>query len=96
MVYVGIDIASEKHACCILDENSKHPLAEFEFENSASGFAILLREISRHALPGETKIGLEATGIYGTNLSEFLRRNGFEITTFNPFSRYHSQKNQNR
>lgn len=84
MVYVGIDIASEKHACCILDENSKHPLAEFEFENSASGFAILLREISRHALPGETKIGLEATGIYGTNLSEFLRRNGFEITTFNP------------
>ena len=80
MIYVGIDIAAAKHACCILSEEKK-VIKQFTFANSASGYEKL-----RSALlsPAETKIGLESTGVYGNNLVEFLRRNGYTTHIFNP------------
>ena len=80
MIYVGIDIAAAKHACCILSEDKK-VIKQFTFANSASGYEKL-----RSALlsPAETKIGLESTGVYGNNLVEFLRRNGYTTHIFNP------------
>lgn len=82
MFYVGIDVASEKHDCCILNEK-KNSVQSFSFPNSSGGFASLLASLEK--LPaGEIKIGLEATGIYSENLSVFLRRKGFNVTTINP------------
>lgn len=83
MIYVGIDIASEKHDCCILGEHNNN-LESFSFSNNKAGFASLLNACKKYAKPEQTKIGLESTGIYGDNLCEFLRRNGYEIRTFNP------------
>lgn len=83
MIYVGIDVASEKHDCCILSEQNKK-LESFSFPNTKAGFALLLRVCKKYADQGQTKIGLESTGIYGDNLCAFLRRNGYEIRTFNP------------
>ena len=83
MIYVGIDIASEKHDCCILGEHSKK-LESFSFPNTRDGFLFLLDACKKYAEPEQTKIGLESTGIYGDNLRDFLRRNGYEIRTFNP------------
>lgn len=83
MLYVGIDIASEKHECCILDE-SRGKLESFSFPNNKAGFEMLYNKCRQYALPEETKIGLESTGIYGDNLTAFLRRNGYETCTFNP------------
>lgn len=80
MIYVGIDIAAEKHDCCILSE-SMSVLRQFSIANSAEGFAALLAALPA---PNETKIGLESTGNYGKVLSDFLRRNGYEICTLNP------------
>jgi len=34
MIYVGIDIASQKHDCAILDRNGKELCGVFEFENN--------------------------------------------------------------
>ena len=83
MIYVGIDIASEKHDCCILGEHNKK-LESFSFSNTRNGFISLLAACKKYAEPEQTKIGLESTGIYGDNLRDFLRRNGYEIRTFNP------------
>ena len=82
MFYVGIDVASEKHDCCILNEKKKI-IQSFSFLNSPVGFQSLLSALSG-IQPDEIKIGLEATGIYSENLSVFLRRKGFNVTTINP------------
>jgi transposase len=86
-LYYGIDVASEKHNCCIIDEK-EHVLHEFSFSNDQTGFSKLLHFLDHPGIPNGVKrhIGLEATGVYGENLTEFLRRNGFEVTTFNPLS----------
>ena len=86
-LYCGIDVASEKHNCCIIDEK-EHVLSEFSFSNNQAGFDLLLQFLNHPSIPKGIKkhIGLEATGVYGENLTEFLRRNGFEVTTFNPLS----------
>lgn len=82
MYYIGLDIASEKHDCCILNERKK-TVQSFSFLNSSDGFGSLLAALAE--LPSdEIKIGLEATGIYSENLSVFLRRKGFNVTTINP------------
>ena len=86
-LYYGIDVASEKHNCCIIDEK-EHTLYEFSFTNNQVGFSQLLHFLNHPSIPDGVKrhIGLEATGVYGENLTMFLRRNGFEVTTFNPLS----------
>ena len=83
MIYVGIDVASEKHDCCILNPKGK-PIHYFTFANSEQGFSLLQQELLHHASPEQIRVGLEATGIYGTNLQSFLRRMGVEATTLNP------------
>ena len=83
MIYLGIDVASEKHDCCILDQK-KRILSSFTFANSAEGFSLFLKTVTQFASPENMRVGLEATGIYGTNLCEFLRRNGIQVTTLNP------------
>lgn len=84
-VFVGIDIAKDKHNCCIMDE-TQSILQEFVFSNSREGFDRLLSNLMALSTPENSYIGLEATGVYGENLCAFLRRNGFELTTFNPLS----------
>lgn len=81
MTYVGIDVSSEKHDCCIMKEDGTYEV--FTFKNSENGFMDLLDRLP----PSEdTIIGLEATGIYGKNLVDFLRRKGFKTVTFNPLN----------
>ena len=82
-IYVGIDVASEKHDCCIMAAD-RSVLKQFSFKNDAEGFGYLLSSMSEYAVVEETYIGLESTGVYGNNLVEFLRRKGYETSTFNP------------
>ena len=51
MFYVGLDVASEKHDCCILNEK-KRILQSFSISNSSVGFDSLrvLTGSQRHAL----------------------------------------------
>lgn len=83
MFFVGIDVSSAKHDCCILD-GSRKMIRSFMVPNSRVGFSALSATLTELAAPENIKIGLEATGIYGDNLARFLRRKGFNVCTINP------------
>ena len=87
MLYIGIDVASQKHDCCIIDSSGEVLNENFTFANNREGFNFLMNTITSF-LPDKTvsnvRIGLESTGHYSTNLVNFLKGKGFEITIFNP------------
>jgi transposase len=89
MIYAGIDVAKEKHDCCILGSDGEVLKNSFTFANNRKGFSELLTAI-RAAGEGkslqEVRVGLESTGHYSTNLVAFLRGTGVEPVVLNPLS----------
>lgn len=85
MIYVGIDVAKEKHDCFIADSNGTIIEDVFTFENSRKGFMLLLSKIP-DAGSENIRIGLESTGHYSNNLVSFLSESSFSLTLFNPLS----------
>ena len=89
MIYVGIDVAKEKHDCCILGSNGEILKDSFTFTNSKKGFEELMAAILMAAPKRkleEVRVGLESTGHYSTNLVAFIRGNGIQPVIFNPLS----------
>ena len=88
MIYVGIDVAKNKHDCCILGMDGECLCRPFSFDNDSAGFGRLMDailECSKHSVsPDGVRAGFEATGHYSENLAAFLRSNGFEPVVFNP------------
>jgi len=85
MIYVGIDIAKDKHDCCILDANGKMISKVFTISNNKEGFDILYQKISAISSDfSQIKIGLEATGHYSYNLLGFLLDKGCPTFVINP------------
>ena len=84
MYFIGIDISKYKHDCYICDSNGEVIRDSFSFDNSREGFDLLLSELKHLDCSQKIKIGLEATGHYGTNLKIFLNDNGFDFCEFNP------------
>jgi transposase len=70
MIRVGIDVAKDKHDCCILNEEGEK-LASFEFANERAGFETLLSAISSFDAPENARIGLESTGHYSINIQNY-------------------------
>ena len=95
MFYVGIDIAKSFHVVSVIDdEETKVINKPFRIENNAKGFEKLLAILDSITLDkSDFTIGLEATGIYGENLQEFLKSKGYSVKLLNPFqtSRYREQ-----
>ena len=95
MYYVGIDIAKSFHVVTIIDENevkvTKKPIRVTNCIDGFSKFITKLETISSNT--NDFIIGLEATGIYGENLWEFLNSHGFNVKLLNPFqtTRYREQ-----
>jgi transposase len=83
MVFVGIDVAKDKHDLYAVDSDGVVLCDNFTFANSAAGFASLLERIS---VWGKIKVGIEATGHYSSNLLSFLKAHDFEVVVFNPLS----------
>ena len=87
MIYVGIDVAKDKHDCCILGGNGQTVQEVFTFRNNHEGFEQLISAIQRSSEAegsGQIKAGLESTGHYSGNLETFLRDTGVELVVFNP------------
>ncbi len=93
MLYIGIDVASEKHDCCIIDGDGTVLNENFIFANNREGFDFFYNTVVSFlpdkklldvSLSQGIRIGLESTGHYSLNLTNFLKAKGFEITTFNP------------
>ena len=84
MYFVGIDISKYKHDCFIINDSSQVIRDSFSFDNSQEGFNTLLDVLKSLDCSQKIKIGLEATGHYGTNLKLFLNDNGYSFMEFNP------------
>ena len=86
MIFVGIDVASRKHDCCILGSDGG-VLTSFQFTNDRSGFERFIAAVVEHCGKGgltDTKIGLESTGHYSTNLTNYLLAKRLSVKIFNP------------
>jgi len=97
MLFVGIDVAKNKHDCCILDSDGVVHFDNFQILNSAQGFSTLFTNICGCVPQIEShnvQIGLESTGIYGSNLENFLFSKGFSVVIFNPLSTNLYRKSQ--
>ena len=86
MIFVGIDVASDKHDCCILSPDGGI-LSAFTFSNDRRGFDGFLTTVTgycnNHDLT-DVKVGLESTGHYNTNLTNFLLAKHLSVKIFNP------------
>jgi len=95
MYYVGIDIAKSFHVVSVIDdEETKVINKPFRINNDNKGFDKLLDIFSSVShVKQQFLIGIEATGIYGENLQEFLKSKGYIVKLLNPFqtSRYREQ-----
>ena len=86
MIFVGIDVAKDKHDCFIISSEGEVLADVFTISNSKEGFEHLLQTINTCTGIGGSKIkvGLEATGHYSYNLLGFLLDNGLTTYVINP------------
>ena len=95
MYYGGIDIAKNFHVVTIIDDSEKKvttkPIRVTNCIDGFSKFIAKLETISSNT--SDFIIGLEATGIYGENLWEFLNSKRYDVKLLNPFqtTRYREQ-----
>ena len=92
--YVGLDLAKYKHDCFVMDENGEVIRDSFSFSNDVIGFNTLLNALNTLDPRQEKRIGLEATGHYGSNLKIFLERNGYSFMEFNSLLVYRHFKSE--
>lgn len=89
MIFVGIDVAKSKHDCCIIDSDGSIVSDSLRITNSKEGFEKLYSAILS-ALGSKdlsyVKIGLESTGHYSTNITNYLYSKGFQVHILNPLA----------
>lgn len=95
MIYVGIDIAKDKHDCYIVSSDGVIISDNLRITNTLEGFNTLYSILSANCqVVGNVRIGLESTGHYGINLENFLRTKGYQVTIFNPLAVASFRKSQ--
>ena len=82
MIYVGIDVAKDKHDCFIINSEGEVLADVFTIANSKDGFDKLLLEIKTCAdsCDAKIKVGLEATGYYSYNLPPSFLIMSYQLT----------------
>ena len=85
MIYVGIDVAKDKHDCFITNSDGEVLFKAFTIQNNHDGFDDLFQKILTVTddLP-KVKVGLEATGHYSYNILGFLLDKGLTTFVINP------------
>src|SRR5574344_3032625 len=95
MYYVGIDIAKSFHVVTIIDDSEKKVTTKpIRVTNCIDGFSKFITKLETiSSNKDDFIIGLEATGIYGENLLEFLKSKSYNVKLLNPFQtkRYREQ-----
>ena len=85
MIYVGIDIAKDKHDCFITNSDGEVLFKAFTISNNLDGFNELYQKIeSVMEDVTKVKVGLEATGHYSYNLLGYLIDKGLAAYVINP------------
>lgn len=89
MLFVGIDVAKSKHDCCIIDSDGVLYTDSLRINNDKEGFDKLYNTILSILDSSEinkVKIGLESTGHYSNNITNYLHSKGFQISILNPLA----------
>ena len=85
MIYIGIDVAKDKHDCFITNSDSELLVKAFSIANNLDGFNDLYQKIeSVMDDVTKVKVGLEATGHYSYNLLGSLIDKGLPTYVINP------------
>lgn len=85
MIYVGIDVAKDKHDCSILDEDGSELYPVFTIDNNREGYDELFRIIAdTEQDASKVKVGLESTGHYSYNILRALTDKEFITYVINP------------
>ena len=85
MIYVGIDVAKDKHDCFITNSDGEVLFQVFTIQNNRKGFDDLFSRIqSTSSDVSNIKVGLEATGHYSYNLLGYLIDKGLPTFVINP------------
>lgn len=85
MIYVGIDVAKDKHDCFITNSDGEVLFNAFTIPNNREGFDTLFHKIGSISDDlSKVKVGLEATGHYSYNLLGFLLDKGLTTFVINP------------
>ena len=85
MIYVGIDVAKDKHDCFITNSDGEILFQVFTIQNNRDGFDHLFSNLQSTASDLDNiKVGLEATGHYSYNLLGFLLDKGLTTYVINP------------
>ena len=85
MIYVGIDVAKDKHDCFITNSDGSVLFKPFTIPNNREGFETLFQRIESVTEDlSKVKVGLEATGHYSYNLLGFLLEKGLTTFVINP------------
>ena len=85
MIYVGIDVAKDKHDCFITNSDGEVLFQVFTIQNNRKGFDDLFSRIqSTSSDVSNIKVGLEATGHYSYNLLGYLIDKGLPTYVINP------------
>ncbi len=85
MIYVGIDVAKDKHDCFITNSDGEILFKAFTIPNNREGFETLSHRIESVSDDlSKVKVGLEATGHYSYNLLGFLLDKGLPTYVINP------------
>ena len=83
MLSVGIDVSKEKSTVCAMRPFGEIVVMPFEINHTDSALSELMRMIKR--LDTDSKVVMEATGIYHLPVATFLRENGLFVSVINPY-----------
>ena len=107
MIYVGIDVASQKHDYFIMsDQGEVYTNHSITIPNTDDGYEKLHKSIQEFCgaiKDYKVRIGLESTGFYHKNLVSYLLAQDYEVMVINPIltnmykksRKIHIQKNDN-
>lgn len=85
MIYIGIDVAKDKHDCFAMSSDGEILIENFTFKNNSEGFNSFFDSVSQFNVNlNNIKVGLEATGHYSNNILNFLTSKGFNVYVINP------------
>lgn len=85
MIYIGIDVAKDKHDCIIVNSEGSTLFKPFTILNNKDGFDELNKNISSLKVKKDKiKVGLEATGHYSYNILGYLINKGYTTYVINP------------
>ena len=85
MIYVGIDVAKDKHDCFAMNSDGEILIEKLTITNNLDGFETLYNSLMNYSDSLDNiKVGLEATGHYSNNILNFLTEKGFNIYLINP------------